>query len=113
MVEENLFIISIFLLLMTTIRISNNIPSRPMELDANALSSCNPQLQRRMDRIADHYRQLDSKFIEIEAKIQSDERLKAIDATIQEVELTVDGRRRRWRPRRPKTEKTSAPRKPR
>jgi uncharacterized protein Yka (UPF0111/DUF47 family) len=98
---------------MTIIRIPKSHIKPVAEVDLNTMSSANSQLKRRMDRIADNYRQLDSMLHEIEAKIQSDERLKAIDETIQEVELQIDGRKRRWRPRRTLSKKSSAPRKPR
>lgn len=98
---------------MTIIRIPKSQLKPIVELVPNAIASPNPQLQRRMDRIAEHYRQLDSILHEIEEKIQTDERLKAIDETIQEVELRIDGRKRRWRPRRAKSKTSGAPRKPR
>lgn len=97
---------------MTTIRIRENQSAPRVPIEPNEISSEAPELQWRMTRIATHFQQLNELFNEVESMIQSDERLKAIDESIQEVELTIDGRRRRWRPRR-SNKKSAAPRKPR
>jgi uncharacterized protein Yka (UPF0111/DUF47 family) len=95
------------------IRIRENRTSPKVSIEPNSVSSEAPDLRRRMVRIATHFQQLDELLDEVENKIQSDERLKAIDDSIQEVELTIDGRRRRWRPRKRCQKKSAPPRKPR
>lgn len=98
---------------MTTIRIREDRLSSNFVIVPNDVSSNTPQLQKRMERIESNFQQLDCLLNEVETMIQSDERLKAIDDSILEVELTVDGRRRRWRPRKSKSSKPNRPGKPR
>jgi hypothetical protein len=83
--------------------------SKKIEVDPHAVSSRSPAVQQRIDRIVENYQRLDLMLSEIESKIQNDQRLNEIDQSILEIELQVDGRRRKWRPRR----KTVNPKKPR
>ncbi len=98
---------------MTTIRTRDPFPIHRIEPAANTASSLTPEVVERMNRIAESYDRLVMGLNEIEAKIQSDERLKKIDASIQEVEFTVDGTKRKWRPAKRSARQTKAPHKPR
>ena len=90
-------------------------PAREVEKESTNLSSDSPEVQQQLDRIADNYRRLDLILSDVENKIQSDDRLSAIDQTIVEVEVEVDGRKKKWRPKRPKAKsqrKSANPKKP-
>jgi hypothetical protein len=98
---------------MTTIRIREDRSVSQVSIEPNDVSSTAPELQKRIERIVRNFQQLNTLLNDIETKIQSDERLKAIDDSIQEVELNIDGRRRRWRTRQTNSNRPSLPRKPR
>lgn len=84
-----------------------------IEIDLRAVSADSPEVTRRMDRIVENYQRLDAMLAEVETKIQGDDRLREINDSIQEIELKIDGRKRKWRSRK-KSPKTSArPKKPR
>ena len=91
---------------------NQSTPRRPHKIiiDSDAVSSTSPVVRQRMDRIAENYQRLDLMLTEIEAKIQNDERLSAIDETIVEVELNINGKKKKWRPRQ---KKSANPKKPR
>ena len=84
---------------------------RRIEIDTTAISSGSPQVQQRLDRIHENYRQLDSILAEVEAKIRNDERLSAIDESIKEVEISR--KKKKWRPRNASKKQTVNPKKPR
>jgi len=91
---------------------------RKIEIDRSVVSSESPEVQQRLDRIQENYRQLDAILIELELKIQSDERLKAIDDAGVDFEQTVGiKKKRKWRPAGTKPKragnKSANPRKPR
>ena len=57
------------------------------------------RLEKRLDRIHDNYRQLDAILAELESKIESDERLKAIDDAEIDFESAYGiKKKRKWRP---------------
>ncbi len=84
---------------------------RKIVLDENAISSGSPQVQQRLDRIHENYQQLDSILAEVEAKIQTDERLSAIDQSIRDVETAR--KKKKWRNRKTAQKGRTNPRKPR
>lgn len=84
---------------------------RRIEIDKSAISSGSPQVQQRLDRIHDNYRQLDSILTEVETKIRNDERLSAIDESIKEVEIAR--KKKKWRPRKATKKRSANPKKPR
>lgn len=88
-----------------------NLQSRKIEINTDSISSGSPQVQQRLDRIHENYRQLDSILAEIETKIQNDERLRAIDQSIKEVEIAR--KKKKWRPRKAAKSKSINPKKPR
>jgi hypothetical protein len=79
------------------------LKSRKIEIDRSVICSDSPAVQQRLDRIQENYRQLDVILVELELKIQADERLKAIDAAYVDFELTNGiKKKRKWRPAQPK-----------
>ncbi len=90
--------------------------STPIEIDTTGLSSDSLEVRQQLDRIEDNYRRLDLILADVEHKIRSDERLNAIDQSITEIEIEVDGRKKKWRPRKPKSKssrQSANPKKPR
>jgi len=85
----------------------------PIEIDPHALSSTSLQVQQTMDRIAENYGRLDLLLSEVELKISSDGRLSAINDSIKEIEIKVDGRKRKWRSLAKTKQKSANPKKPR
>lgn len=95
---------------------------RRIVVDTTRINSTSPEVQKRLDRIQDNYHQLDLILAQVEAKIQADERLKAMNDDAQpdgEAELIVK-KKRKWRARKPRTAKlasgrtrSSSPKKPR
>lgn len=93
---------------------------RKIEIDRAVVCSDSPEVRQRLERIRENYQQLDVILAELETKIQSDERLKAIDAAHVDVTPQDGGKKKRkWRPGksrpRPKSvaPKSANPRKPR
>jgi len=77
---------------------------RKIEIDRSVISSDSPEVQQRLDRIQENYRELDAILVELELKIQSDERLKAIDEAHVELEQTLTiKKKRKWRTAKSKT----------
>ncbi|MEM9940973.1 MAG: hypothetical protein AAF939_05250, partial [Planctomycetota bacterium] len=99
----------------------DRLKSRNIEIDETNVSAESPDVQRRLQRIESNYVQLDEILAELETKISSNERLKAIDeATPDDFELTFGIRRKRkWKSasskKTPKQSRrrSSGPRKPR
>ena len=89
---------------------------RKIEVDRNSISSESPDVQQRLERIHANYRELDLILADIELRIRSDERLSAIDQSIVELDVFVDGKKKKWRPRHTtpkKRSKSVSPNKPR
>ena len=106
--ENQLFAFQELIYIMTLFY-STHSRSTKIDIDPLAVSSSSPSVQKRMDRIAENYQQLDLLLAEVEAKIQRDARLNAIDQSICEVELDTGTRQKTWRRRK----KSAAPKKPR
>ena len=91
---------------------------RRIAIDSSRIGSNRPEVQQRLDRIRDHYVQLESILAGLESKIESDERLKAIDDANVDFEMTFGVRKKRkWRAAKPKSKArstaSSKPKKPR
>ena len=93
---------------------------RRIEIDSSRIGSNSPEVQKRLDRIRDHYDQLESILAGLESKIESDERLKAIDDANVDFEMTFGvKKKRKWRAAKPKSNSktrstaSSKPKKPR
>jgi hypothetical protein len=93
---------------------------RKIEIDRSVIHSDSPEVQKRLDRIQENYQQLNAILIDLESKIQSDERLKAIDDENVDFEQTFGvKKKRKWRPANPKAKskrrsaRSSNPKKPR
>lgn len=81
---------------------AKKLKPRKIKVDADRINSKSPEVQQRLDRIQDNYQQLDSILAELEAKIQNDERLKAMDDAYVEFESADGGKRKRkWRSGKP------------
>jgi hypothetical protein len=83
---------------------------RTIEVDPEGVSCESPEVRKRLDRITDNYQQLDLILADVESKIQDDERLRAIDQSLQDVEVAK--KKRKWRPSKAKR-KSANPKKPR
>jgi hypothetical protein len=82
---------------------------RRIEIDASRIGSNSPEVQKRLDRIRENYVQLDSILAELESKIESDERLKAIDNANVDFEMTIGvKKKRKWRAAKPKSKTRSS-----
>jgi len=82
----------------------DKLKRRKIEIDRSVICSDSPEVQKRLDRIDENYQQLDAILIELELKIQSDERLKAIDDENVDFEQTFGvKKKRKWRPAKSKT----------
>ena len=84
---------------------STNKPKQHrIEIDSSRIGSKNPDVQERLDRIGDHYDELELILAEMESKIKSDDRLNAIDDANVDFELTFGIRKKRkWRAVKPKS----------
>lgn len=94
------------------------LKARKIEVDHSALSSDSPEMKKRLSRIQENYLELDSILADLEAKIQADERLKAIDDKNVDFEGTFGiKKKRKWRAPKPKSKtrkrKSTGPNKPR
>jgi hypothetical protein len=78
---------------------SAKLPARKIEIDVTGVSSSSPGVQQRMARILANYEQLDLMLSSVEATIQQDQRLSAINDSIREIEIEVNGRKKKWRTR--------------
>ena len=89
-----------------------NLRHHRIEIDRSAISSDSPEVQIRLDRIRENYLQLEAILDELELKIESDERLKAIDDENVDFEQTFGvKKKRKWRPAKLKAKpKRSSPR---
>ena len=97
---------------------------KKIEVDHSQISCDSKEVQTRLARIENNYEQLDSILADLEAKMASDDRLRAIDeSNADDFEQTFGIRRKRkWRPAKAKKKKSkkasakspsSNPRKPR
>jgi hypothetical protein len=92
---------------------------RPIEIDESTAGCDSPDIQRRLDRIEQNYRQLDAVLGDIEDKLSKDDRLTALDNDQIDFESEFGIKpKRKWRPAKTKPKRrrksTSAhPRKPR
>lgn len=91
---------------------------RKIEVDQSAISCDSPEVQKRLDRIESNYEQLDTILANLEAKMASDERLKAIDeSSAADFEQTFGvKRKRKWKPAkksRTRKRRSAGPNKPR
>ncbi len=92
---------------------------RPIEIDESTAGCDSPDIQRRLDRIEQNYRQLDAVLGDIEDKLSKDDRLTALDNDQIDFESEFGIKpKRKWRPAKtkPKRRRKSAsahPRKPR
>ena len=83
---------------------ANKPKPRRIEIDSSRIGSNNPDVQERLDRIGDHYDELELILAEMESKIKSDDRLNAIDDANVDFELTFGiKKKRKWRATKPKS----------
>jgi len=80
---------------------------KKIEVDDSAINSLSPEVQKRLDRIEGNYKQLDEILAELESKMASDDRLKAIDqASPEDFEATFGvKKKRKWRAPKPKSKR--------
>jgi hypothetical protein len=85
---------------------------RQIEIDSSTASCDSPEVKKRLARIQDNYRQLNEILADLESKIESDERLKAIDDAEIDFESAYGiKKKRKWRPAKTKaSRKTKAKR---
>ncbi len=97
---------------------ADKLKRRKIEVEHSSATSKSPEVEQRLNRIQENYRQLDSILAELESKIQGDERLKAIDDANVDFEGTFGiKKKRKWRTPKPKSKsrrrKSEGPNKPR
>lgn len=97
---------------------SEKLKPRKIEVDQSHANCDSPEVQKRLERIEKNYQQLDDILAELESKMESDDRLRAIDeANADDFEAEFGIRRKRkWKStggRRAKTKRSANPRKPR
>lgn len=79
---------------------SEKLKPQSIELDLSVPDSNSDQIRARLDRIRDNYDRLREIFTELEDQIESDDRLKAINETLDEDALAASieqKSKRRWR----------------
>lgn len=84
---------------------------RKIVVDESAISCDSVEVKNRLNRIEDNYEKLDSILAELELKMATDERLKAIDASTPDDFESTFGikQKRKWRPaKKKKKRKTDA-----
>ena len=84
-------------------------------IDSSTASCDSPEVKKRLERIHDNYRQLDEILAELESKIESDERLAAIDDAEIDFESAYGiKKKRKWRPAKAQSKpRSKRPKKPR
>lgn len=99
-----------------------NLDPKKIEIDPSTLTSESDEVRSRLDRIGANYEKLSEILGDLETQIEQDERLRAINETIDEAALdSADGqakKKRKWRPRkstkaRSGRRKSAGPNKPR
>lgn len=76
----------------------NKLRSRSIEIDDTQPQADSDQVRQRLARIEANYQQLESILAELESKMQSDDRLKAIDDANVDFEATFGiKKKRKWR----------------
>ena len=80
---------------------------KKIEVDNSTITSLSPEVKKRLDRIEGNYQQLDEILAELESKMASDDRLKAIDeSSAEDFEATFGvKRKRKWRTPKPKSKR--------
>ena len=95
----------------------NKLKRQKIDVDESGISCNSPEVQKRLNRIEENYLELNTILAELETKIQSDERLKAIDDANVDFEQTFGiKKKRKWKTAKKKTKprRSSAnPKKPR
>ena len=77
---------------------ADKLKPRRIEIDSSRIHSDSPEVLKRLERIQENYEQLDSILAELESKIESDERLNAIDNADVDFEITFGvKKKRKWR----------------
>ena len=80
-----------------------NLEPKKIEIDPSTLTSESDQVRSRLDRIGANYEKLSEILGDLETRIEQDDRLRAINETIDEAALeSADGpskKKRKWRPR--------------
>jgi len=86
---------------------SEKLRPRQIEIDDSAVNCDSPEMQKRLDRIARNYNQLDQVLVDLEAKLNTDERLAALDDKDFDFESEFGIKpKRKWRSR-PKSKTSS------
>lgn len=80
---------------------------KSIEIDHSEISSLSPEVQKRLERIEGNYQELEAILAELESKMASDDRLKAIDqSSAEDFEATFGvKRKRKWRTPKPKSKR--------
>ena len=102
---------------------SEKLRPRQIEIDDSTANCDSPEMRKRLDRIERNYSQLDQVLVDLESKLDADERLTALDDKDFDFESEFGVKpKRKWRPRpKPKTSsraragksKSGNPKKPR
>jgi len=93
---------------------SNKLKSRKIQLARTEMSAESAEVRRRLDRISQNYDELDSILVQLEARMEADDRLSAFDGDDANFEQTFGiKRKRKWRPKRTKIKPAGRSRKPR
>ena len=92
-----------------------NLEPKKIEIDPSTLTSESDQVRSRLDRIGANYEKLSEILGDLETRIEQDDRLRAINETIDEAALeSTDGpskKKRKWRPRTSKKARSGSRRK--
>jgi hypothetical protein len=90
---------------------SEKLRPRQIEIDDSTANCDSPEMRKRLDRIARNYNQLDQVLVDLESKLDTDERLAALDDKAFDFESEFGVKpKRKWRKSKPraKTKKTSS-----
>jgi len=83
---------------------------KKIQVDHSETSANSPEVQKRLERIEENYEQLDTILAELELKMQSDDRLRAIDQSSAADFHETFGikQKRKWRSPKKKKKKRSS-----
>ncbi len=80
-----------------------DIDPKKIEIDSSTLTSDSDEVRSRLERIGANYQKLSEILVDLETRIEKDDRLRAINETIDEASLEpAEGglkRKKKWRPK--------------
>ncbi len=73
-----------------------------IEIDSSTATADSPEIQKRLDRIAENYQKLDEVLDGVEARFENDESIKTLLGDEAPAIESPKKKKRKWRPRKPR-----------